>query len=364
MGRAAPRPLIGLESESQAGGDHRAEAFAAWRRFFEAIAERTPARARVRGPALGGRRPARLRRPPRRLGGRRPDPRRLHGAARAPGPAGGLGRRKAERADALALAALDDDDRAARRTPCSSAPFSPAETQSALLQRAGGNPLYAEEFARMVDRPRARRRRSRAPVPESVQGIVAARLDALPRRREDCCSRTPPCSGRCSGSARWQRIGGVDRTAAEAALHALERKEFVRRERRSSVARRDRVRFRHLLVRDVAYGQIPRAATLREAPGSRRSGSSRSGAPRTTPRCSPTITLTRARARPRGRRRDRSARRRARLRSARSRRPRVCAGGLSGGEAVLHGCARALAATTSRGARPTSCSAMRRSATA
>ena len=38
----------------------------------------------------------------------------------------------------------------------------------------------------------------------------------------------------------------------------LERKEFVRRERRSSVAGETEYAFRHLLVRDVAYGQIPR----------------------------------------------------------------------------------------------------------
>src|SRR5262249_58176567 len=39
----------------------------------------------------------------------------------------------------------------------------------------------------------------------------------------------------------------------------LERREFVRRERRSSVAGDGEYAFRHLLVRDVAYGQIPRA---------------------------------------------------------------------------------------------------------
>ncbi len=36
------RPLVGLAEDSQAGGDRRAEAFAAWRRFFEAMAERSP----------------------------------------------------------------------------------------------------------------------------------------------------------------------------------------------------------------------------------------------------------------------------------------------------------------------------------
>src|SRR5207302_2597389 len=48
--------------------------------------------------------------------------------------------------------------------------------------------------------------------------------------------------------------GGDDRT-----LHALERKEFIRRDRRSSIARETQYAFLHALVRDVAYGQIPRA---------------------------------------------------------------------------------------------------------
>src|SRR5439155_4268745 len=43
-------------------------------------------------------------------------------------------------------------------------------------------------------------------------------------------------------------------------LHALERKEFVRRERRATVAGEDEYAFLHLLLRDVAYAQIPRAA--------------------------------------------------------------------------------------------------------
>ena len=41
-------------------------------------------------------------------------------------------------------------------------------------------------------------------------------------------------------------------------LHALERKEFVRRERGSTVEGDREYAFRHLLVRDVAYSQIPR----------------------------------------------------------------------------------------------------------
>nr|MBA3401468.1 hypothetical protein [Actinomycetota bacterium] len=54
-------------------------------------------------------------------------------------------------------------------------------------------------------------------------------------------------------------LAEVERWAAEERLHALERKEFLRRERRTSVAGEVEYAFRHLLVRDVAYGQIPRA---------------------------------------------------------------------------------------------------------
>ena len=56
-----------------------------------------------------------------------------------------------------------------------------------------------------------------------------------------------------------ERLNGHARGSVEQALHVLERKEFVRRERRTSVEGESEYAFRHVLVRDVAYGQIPRA---------------------------------------------------------------------------------------------------------
>jgi tetratricopeptide (TPR) repeat protein len=47
--------------------------------------------------------------------------------------------------------------------------------------------------------------------------------------------------------------------ADERVLHALERKEFTRRDRRSSIAGETQYAFLHALVRDVAYGQMPRS---------------------------------------------------------------------------------------------------------
>jgi tetratricopeptide (TPR) repeat protein len=54
-------------------------------------------------------------------------------------------------------------------------------------------------------------------------------------------------------------MGGAGRFEVEERLHALERREMLRRERRSSVGSELEYAFRHVLVRDVAYGQIPRA---------------------------------------------------------------------------------------------------------
>ena len=45
----------------------------------------------------------------------------------------------------------------------------------------------------------------------------------------------------------------------EESPHGLERKQFIRRERHSSLAGETQYAFLHVLLRDAAYGQIPRA---------------------------------------------------------------------------------------------------------
>ena len=63
---------------------------------------------------------------------------------------------------------------------------------------------------------------------------------------------------RCSGPARLPRSAGADPDAVAARLHRLVANEVIRRRRRSAVAGQDEYEFLHVLVRDVAYGQIPR----------------------------------------------------------------------------------------------------------
>ena len=128
------------------------------------------------------------------------------------------------------------------------------ERQSELLARAGGNPLYAEEYVRMLAEPGAG---VDLRLPDSVHGIIAARLDALPPDQK-AVLQDAAVVGKLFWPGAVAALGGLDEEAVSEPLRALERKEFVRRERRSSVAGQTNFVFRHGLVRDVAYGQIPR----------------------------------------------------------------------------------------------------------
>ncbi|HWL33391.1 MAG TPA: AAA family ATPase [Gaiellaceae bacterium] len=248
------RPLVGLAAESDFAGDRRSEAFAAWRRFYEALAEHRPLVLVIEDlhwaddgvldfvdhlvewatgvPILVvcTARPELL--------------------DRRPGWGGG------KRASAtVSLSPLSDDDTARLVHELLAQSVLPTETQSALLARAGGNPLYAEEFVRMV----AERGHADGVLPESVQGIIAARLDLLDANEKELL-QDAAVVGKVFWLGAVATLGGRERWAVEQALHALERRELVVRERRSSVAGENEYAFRHVLVCDVAYGQIPRAA--------------------------------------------------------------------------------------------------------
>ena len=96
-------------------------------------------------------------------------------------------------------------------------------------------------------------------LPEPVQGIIAARLDTL-SEHEKGLLQDAAVIGKVFWLGAVEAVDGVTRWQAEELLHALERKEFVRRSRASLVATETEYAFRHLLIRDIAYGQIARAA--------------------------------------------------------------------------------------------------------
>jgi class 3 adenylate cyclase len=150
----------------------------------------------------------------------------------------------------IALTPLTDEQTAQLIQALSDRPLLEADAQSALLDRAGGNPLYAEQYVRMLAE-----RGSVEELPETVQGIIAARLDSLPLEEKALLQRASVV-----GKVFW--LGSLG--ATEHQLHTLQQKEFVQRARRSSVEGETEYAFKHLLVRDVAYGQIPRAERVRK----------------------------------------------------------------------------------------------------
>ncbi len=240
------RPLVGLGGEA-AGG--REESFAAWQRLIETIADRVPLvlvledlhwaddgtldfvehlvdwTSDVPLLVLCTSRPELLERRPSWGGGR------LNSLT-------------------VALSPLSDEATAELLGELLGRPALDADVQARLLQQAGGNPLYAEEYARMLGAAAS------AELPDSVQGIIAARLDLLDPPEKQLLQNAAVL-----GKVFWRGgVGALGTDASDELVQRLIRKEFLRRERGSSIAGEQELAFRHALVRDVAYAQLPRAA--------------------------------------------------------------------------------------------------------
>ena len=141
----------------------------------------------------------------------------------------------------------------------------PAETQGPLVQSAGGNPLYALEFVRMLGDRDVVADASSVAVPETIHALIAARLDALtPAQRsilqDAAVIGDPFWSGAIADMGARDGDGsvevGVD--VAEALLE-LQRRGLIARTSSPTMEGEDEFSFAHGLIRDVAYGQIPRA---------------------------------------------------------------------------------------------------------
>ena len=325
-----PAPARRPRAQDDVAGDRRGEAFAAWRRFFEALAEQRPLVLVFEDlhwaddglldfvdhlvDWAGGRAAAR----------------RLHRAPGAARAAARLGRRQAQRVDALALAARGRGHGAAVGALLEQAVLAGGDAGGAARARRR-EPALRRGVRAHARRPRVLARggrcgsRGELPLPETVQGIIAARLDALPRRREGAAPGRGRGRARSSGSARSRR--------SRAEPRARSRSGCTRSSGRSSsggsAARPSRgetqYAFRHVLVRDVAYGQIPRArrADKHRPP---REWIESLGRPRRGPRRDARAPLPAgARVRPRGRAAARTwaLARPARLALARGRRPRA-----------------------------------------
>ena len=250
------RGLVGLEAAGELQGDRRAEAFAAWRRFLEAIGARYPlvlvfedlqwaddalldfiehlqAWATSRVLVLVTARPELLDRRP--------------------------GWRSVPNSTLIAVGPLAAADANALLNALSGPVALEPEARELLLAQAGGNPLYAEEFLRMlVDRGRPRQPVESLPVPDSVLAIIAARIDGLPPD-DKAVLQDAAVVGRVFWPGAVASLARRGVWAISEALRRLEAWELVRRRQESTVQGELEYTFAHALVRDVAYGSIVRA---------------------------------------------------------------------------------------------------------
>jgi class 3 adenylate cyclase/tetratricopeptide (TPR) repeat protein len=141
-----------------------------------------------------------------------------------------------------------------------------AHVGATLVERAGGNPLFAEELAR-AQRERTAVADGSDPFavspPESLHAIISARLDTLPPEQKTLL-QDAAVVGRVFWPGALAIVGDADEDSIRARLHDLTRGELIRPSRVSSVANEQEFAFAHALIRDVAYGQIPREPRARK----------------------------------------------------------------------------------------------------
>ena len=139
----------------------------------------------------------------------------------------------------------------------------PAETQGPLVKSAGGNPLYALEFVRMLGDRDIVSDAAAIALPESIHALIAARLDALSPSQRSLLQDAAVVgdtfwSGALATMASDQAGAGV----AEP-LRDMQRRGLIVKTAAQTIAGEDEYTFTHALIRDVAYGQIPRAGRAR-----------------------------------------------------------------------------------------------------
>jgi class 3 adenylate cyclase/tetratricopeptide (TPR) repeat protein len=121
-----------------------------------------------------------------------------------------------------------------------------------LVDVAGGNPLFLEELAASVVELG-----ETDDLPVTVRAAIAARIDALPAD-----ARTTLLAAAVVGKTFWRGVAqAVDEIDdIDKALDVLEARDFVRHDPSSQLTGDVQYTFKHMLIREVAYSTVPRAA--------------------------------------------------------------------------------------------------------
>jgi tetratricopeptide (TPR) repeat protein len=119
-----------------------------------------------------------------------------------------------------------------------------------MVEVAGGNPLFLEELAAS-----AAERGEGDELPVTVREAISARMDALPPE-----ARSALLSAAVIGKTFWRGLlQAIAATDIDGPMALLEARDLVRRDSSSQLSGDIQFRFKHMLIREVAYSTLPRA---------------------------------------------------------------------------------------------------------
>jgi adenylate cyclase len=135
----------------------------------------------------------------------------------------------------------------------------PSDIASTVAERSGGNPLFAEEMARRI---LEQGEIGPDDLPESVQAVLTARLDAL-QPLERRLVQHAAVVGQTFPVSALVALAHEEGGDLESALMTLQEREIL------AVVNEDaggevELAFKHVLIRDVAYGMLPKAVRSRQ----------------------------------------------------------------------------------------------------
>ena len=132
----------------------------------------------------------------------------------------------------------------------------PPDVLEAVLEKTEGNPLFVEETIRMLVQEDGAVPSSR--IPDTLQALIAARIDRL-RPDEKLLLQHAAVIGRTF----WAHAVAdllSDEADVPALLDDLLLRDFIVREQRSSISGEEAYRFKHVLIREVAYSGLAKSS--------------------------------------------------------------------------------------------------------
>ncbi len=146
---------------------------------------------------------------------------------------------------------------------------SPVDIREQVVAAAGGNPLYAEQYARLLletglsggtgEDVTSVLPGNGLPLPETLHAVLSARIDTVPPDQKALLA-----DAAVLGETFWRggvsALSGRDTAEVDAVMAALCARDLIRPVASSSVKDEPEYLFWHALTRDVAYAQLPRRA--------------------------------------------------------------------------------------------------------